>query len=188
MCGNCCRDKKMIVTLTHVDVIRLASFLNLDAQEVLKYVAFYQIIGEGGQKLITPPIITTRGIAYLGLLKLNDGSCVFLSKNKCSIYPARPTSCRNFPFTFQVKNGWLYQGISIRAKEYCKGLGKGDEISEKKLAKKGTKTIKELKEYEELVSKWNRLALKGQILPTPQLFIKYVLSRGFLDLSLSPLR
>jgi len=176
----------MIVTLTHIDVIRIASFLKLDAQSILKYVAFYQIIGGGEQKLVTPPIVTTRGIAYLGLLKLQDGSCIFLSKNKCSIYPARPSSCRNFPFTFQIKDGWLYQGVSIRAKEYCKGLGKGSRISEKKLAKQGTKTVKELKEYEELVSRWNDLALKGQIVPTPKLFIEYLLSRGFLDLALSP--
>jgi len=175
----------MIVTLTHIDVIKIASFLNLDVRGVLKYVAFYQIIGEGDRRLVTPPIITTRGIAYLGLLKLQDGSCIFLSKNKCSIYPARPSSCRNFPFTFQIKDGWLYQGISTRANEYCKGLGKGSEINEKKLAKKGTKTIKELKEYEKLVSRWNDLAIKGQISPSPQLFIEYLLSRGFLDLALS---
>jgi hypothetical protein len=176
----------MIVTITHIDISRIASHLNLDAQGILKHVAFYQVVGRGYEKLVTPPVTTTRGIAYLGLLKLQDGSCIFLSKdNKCSIYPARPSSCRNFPFTFQLKNRWLYQGISVRAKEYCKGLGKGRKISEKELEKQGIKTIKELKEYENLVSKWNDLALKGQINPTPQLFIEYLLSRGFLNLSFS---
>lgn len=176
----------MIVTITHIDISRIASYLNLDAQGILKHVAFYQVLGGGYEKLVTPPVLTTRGVAYLGLLKLQDSSCVFLSKNnKCSIYPARPSSCRSFPFTFQLKNGWLYQGISIRAKEYCKGLGKGKKINEKKLERQGIKAIKELKEYENLVSKWNDLASKGRITPTPQLFIEYLLSRGFLNLSFS---
>lgn len=176
----------MIVTITHVDISRIASYLNLDVQGILKHVAFYQVVGGGHEKLVTPPVITTRGVAYLGLLKLQNGSCIFLSKdNKCSIYPARPSSCRNFPFTFQLKDGWLYQGISIRAREYCKGLGKGRKINKKELERQGIKTIKELKEYEILVSKWNDLASKGHINPTPQLFIEYLLSRGFLNLSFS---
>ena len=33
-------------------------------------------------------------------LKKNDGNCIFLSQNLCSIYPVRPIQCRRAPFNY----------------------------------------------------------------------------------------
>jgi hypothetical protein len=38
------------------------------------------------------------GGRYALLESANDGACVFLSGERCSIYDARPAQCRRFPF------------------------------------------------------------------------------------------
>lgn len=54
-------------------------------------------------------------------LRLNsDGSCAALSEHKlCTIYQARPTLCRAFPFYFD-----LFAGLSMV--ESCPGVGAGE--------------------------------------------------------------
>lgn len=53
-------------------------------------------------------------------------SCVFLDGKRCTVYEARPTQCRTFPFWRElVKNGeW-----TDRARELCEGVGRGRRYS-----------------------------------------------------------
>lgn len=60
--------------------------------------------------------------------KTNDGKCVFLRDNSCSIYETRPLICRFYPF--QLKN--------IRTDRYafeytteCPGIGKGTQLKKR---------------------------------------------------------
>jgi hypothetical protein len=60
--------------------------------------------------------------------KTNDGKCVFLKDNSCSIYETRPLICRFYPF--QLKN--------IRTDRYafeytteCPGIGKGPKVKKR---------------------------------------------------------
>jgi Fe-S-cluster containining protein len=48
----------------------------------------------------------------LVLKKYEDESCVFLTKSGCSIYPARPQQCRDFPVKWRT----------VRSFSYCEGL------------------------------------------------------------------
>jgi Fe-S-cluster containining protein len=36
--------------------------------------------------------------ASLHLTSHRNGDCIFLSENRCSVYPVRPLQCRTFPF------------------------------------------------------------------------------------------
>ena len=129
-CGNCCTDKSTFINLTYHDILRLKDGLKLTLAEIIQCIGFY--IFEKGftkeelKKLVIPPIETKKGLAFIGLLKNQDGSCFFYKKGKqrCSIYPLRPTFCRTFPFTFNKINR---VGIEIsyteKAKEYCLGIG-----------------------------------------------------------------
>ena len=51
-----------------------------------------------------------------------DGKCVFLEKNHCTIYSLRPLICRFYPFEFKIaanqKHSFLYT-------DECPGIGKG---------------------------------------------------------------
>ncbi|MFB0563141.1 MAG: YkgJ family cysteine cluster protein [Candidatus Lokiarchaeia archaeon] len=156
-CGNCCRDKNSIITVTHKDIIRLVKYLECDYKELLsKYIGFYQVREEFEDRMVFSAISTYRGNAFLGLRKRSDGSCVFLKDNLCEIYPGRPMVCRSFPFTFEVKKGWLSWGLMARAEEICPGLGQGEKVSEKSLEKFGKEIISEIEEYKKIVTYWNR--------------------------------
>jgi hypothetical protein len=166
-CGNCCRDKNLIITITDKDTIRLANHLKCDLKEILsKYIGFYQVRKELENRLVFPAISTYRGNAFLGLRKKSDGSCLFLREdNLCEIYAARPMVCRSFPFTFEVKEGWLSWGLMAKAEEICPGLGQGETVSDKSLEKVGKETIGELEEYSKIVSIWNHHAKVEQLDP-----------------------
>ncbi len=62
---------------------------------------------------------------------LGSPDCLFLKNKKCSIYHARPTQCRTWPFWPEVLNAktWKKEVVS-----FCPGIGKGklfkkDEIN-----------------------------------------------------------
>jgi Fe-S-cluster containining protein len=52
--------------------------------------------------------------------------CMFLKNKSCSIYEARPTQCRTWPFWPEVMNSksWAKDVVS-----FCPGVGKGKLIS-----------------------------------------------------------
>jgi hypothetical protein len=68
--------------------------------------AFVQLSGDG------LPSLQSRG-----------GACVFLRDKKCSVYDARPTQCRTYPFWGETTTplGWL------RESARCEGIGRGSE-------------------------------------------------------------
>jgi Fe-S-cluster containining protein len=91
-CGECCRQIP-IVEIEQDDVSRMASYLGMDAVEFsIKYV------NADGERFY-----------------LKNSPCSFLTKaNKCSIYPARPQSCRSFPFTRSAE-----RTRTIEIPKYC---------------------------------------------------------------------
>lgn len=57
--------------------------------------------------------------------KTEDGKCVFLRDNSCSIYQIRPLICRFYPF--QLKNLRNNRYTFTHTNE-CQGIGKGHEL------------------------------------------------------------
>jgi Fe-S-cluster containining protein len=54
--------------------------------------------------------------------KTEDGKCLFLKENSCSIYQTRPLICRFYPF--QLKN-LRNRGYAFSHTDECPGIGKG---------------------------------------------------------------
>lgn len=48
--------------------------------------------------------------------------CLFLKKNRCEVYEARPMQCRTWPFWPEVMNA---KSWSREVKAFCPGIGKG---------------------------------------------------------------
>jgi Fe-S-cluster containining protein len=77
-CANCCRNS--IVPVSRPEIEAIAAFLGRTAEDVTaRYTA--------------PDSADPRS----RVLQSSDGGCVFLKGNLCSIYPARPEPCRDFP-------------------------------------------------------------------------------------------
>jgi uncharacterized protein len=75
-CANCCRVTE--VGITEKDIEKLAKFVGTSEPEFVEQ--FTALDGSGAR-----------------ILKRNEGGCVFLEGNLCSVYEARPVNCANFP-------------------------------------------------------------------------------------------
>ena len=77
-CANCCKVAE--TDITERDAIRLAKYLGMTPKQ---FIAQYTTESTFEQK---EPILRRR-----------DTGCIFLEGNDCSIYEARPDTCRDFP-------------------------------------------------------------------------------------------
>ncbi|MFN7904826.1 MAG: YkgJ family cysteine cluster protein [Pseudobdellovibrionaceae bacterium] len=104
--GNCCtsRGEYGFVFLTKDDRQRMANQLKISPS------AFTRKYCE-----------KTKGLWHLKEEK-GKPDCMFLSQKKCSIYEARPTQCRTWPFWPEVMNAKTW---SKEVASFCPGVGKG---------------------------------------------------------------
>jgi Fe-S-cluster containining protein len=75
-CANCCRVAE--VGITERDVEKLSKFVGVNERECVEQ---FTAVDDSGAMI----------------LKRNEGGCVFLEGNLCSVYEARPHNCANFP-------------------------------------------------------------------------------------------
>lgn len=74
-CGNCC--KSLMINVETEDKIRLANHLKISEKE------------------FDEKYIEKSNSGHLSIM--SKIPCHFLDENKCTVYEARPTECRNFP-------------------------------------------------------------------------------------------
>ena len=131
--------------------------------------------------MITPPIITEKGLAFIGLLKSSLGSCYFYdsTNKKCLIYDLRPIFCHTFPFSFKYmenKKNQANNKIDIfyteKGKQYCPGISKeAPLINYNYWIKLGKKTLEDLEKNYKIVKEWNESVKKKEIIPTVKKFL-----------------
>jgi Fe-S-cluster containining protein len=174
MCGACCQDEDIVVTLTAFDITQLSQGLRLDTNGLLRAIDFY-VLPEGreapeGLKDF-PRIDTEQGPAYIALKKQPNAECIFLDDALCMIHKIRPLACRAFPFYFSIKDGSLQWGLSAK-NDICPGLGKGPEVSHEELKRLGTEITTVLSNHHAVVKRWN----ESEKNPTAAGFIDSILA------------
>ena len=188
-CGNCCIDKNTIVNVTYLDISRIKAGLNLNLDEVLEVLGFYVFeekpTDNDLKRMVSSPIETEKGLAFVGLIKNKLGHCYFFDyeNKKCLIYELRPMFCRTFPFSFkQLKNkereeiGDIDISYTEKGKEYCPGIGSGAPVIKKDYwIKLGKRTIEELNKNSILIIKWNNSVQNGHLIPSAKNFIREIL-------------
>lgn len=106
-CLHCCSGEPGYVFLSKRDIECLSSFLGLSEDEFLQIYA---------RKV-------DYGLYYMFSLKERDNfDCIFLTKDGCSVYEARPVQCSTYPFWEGIcdsSSSFLKEGDS------CPGIGKG---------------------------------------------------------------
>jgi Fe-S-cluster containining protein len=108
--GKCCvsRGEYGYVFLTRKDRERMAEHLKLSLSEFNKK---YCAKVDGNWALKEDP---------------DEPNCMFLENNRCTVYEARPTQCRTWPFWPEVMpaRAWKREVVA-----FCPGVGKGKVYS-----------------------------------------------------------
>ena len=115
--SNCCisRGNYGYVYLSKKDLASIAKYLNISVNNFKKNYCEYS---DG----------------YLHLKEIySNGNCQFLDNKRCSIYPARPTQCRTWPFWKKNMNTKKWNKEILN---FCPGIGKGKLISFSMIQKK----------------------------------------------------
>jgi Fe-S-cluster containining protein len=104
-CGKCCSGSPGYVYLSLSDVERLANHFQISEKEFLqKYTRFI----DG---------------TYALLDRMGTEDCLFLKDNKCSVYEARPSQCKTFPWwisNLREPKDWKEAGLK------CEGINHPD--------------------------------------------------------------
>ena len=94
-CGRCCRHIKDSVMVTPLDAFRLAKFFDNKGHQYTDLLELYM-------QFCDPIVLTEEGYPiFLLKTKEPDDSCIFLERNRCTVYGAHPCTCRLYPFTTQ---------------------------------------------------------------------------------------
>jgi uncharacterized protein len=114
--NECCRNINQFIT--PYDVLRLKKCLNMKSGEFL-------------EKYTTENIGPDTGLPIISL-KLdyeNDLKCPFVTKDGCSVYEDRPSSCRTYPvIRLAARNritGNITEQFALIKEEHCKGFENG---------------------------------------------------------------
>lgn len=104
-CTRCCTQEGWVY-LGIDDVPRLAAFLGISEAEFQR-------------KYVYATKHTRR-------LRMRRGQCPFLKAQGCSVHPAKPTQCREFPFWPEL----LEDKSELKeTAQWCPGIGKGNVVS-----------------------------------------------------------
>ena len=144
-CWNrCC--SRADVTLTPYDIIRLKAHLDMDSTDFLK-------------AHTVPFQLDAHGVPGLKLRTDDDGACLFMKEEGCSVYEDRPTACRYYPSGLLAMKSITEKSderhfLLIR-EEHCKGH---DEEQTQTIADYRKEQGVEI--FDDLNDEWYRIILK----------------------------
>ncbi len=144
-CWNeCC--SRADVSLAPYDIIRMKTHLKIDSSEFLK-------------NYTVPFEIDAHGIPGIKLRTTDDGACLFMNEDGCSIYEDRPTACRYYPsglLSMRALGKSEDERHFLLVKEpHCKGHDEDREITIADYRKEQV-----VEEFDELNRDWYRIILK----------------------------
>jgi len=144
-CWNqCC--SRADVSLAPYDIIRMKKNLGIDSSEFLN-------------TYTVPFEIDAHGIPGIKLRTTDDGACLFMNEEGCSVYEDRPTACRYYPsglLSMRALGKSVDEQHFLMIKEsHCKGHDEDREITIADYRKEQV-----VEEFDELNRDWYRIILK----------------------------
>ncbi len=144
-CWNkCCSHAD--VSLAPYDIIRMKNHLDMSSTDFLK-------------DYTVPFSIDAHDIPGLKLRTTNDGACLFMKEEGCSIYQDRPTACRYYPSGLlsmrALGKSEDERHFLLIKEDHCKGHDEDREITIADYRKE-----QQVEEFDELNRDWYRIILK----------------------------
>lgn len=115
-CARCCRYEEGFVFLTRGDIGLLARSLEESEDEFIARYCRWVPMGFTMQ---------------LSLREQRNRDCVFWRDGGCSVYDARPSQCRTYPFWQHLVETWADWD---REAETCPGIGVGPTVSDEEVS------------------------------------------------------
>lgn len=118
--NSCCHNLNQ--TITGFDILNLSRAKNITTD---KFIRQYSFLYTGKQ--------TGFPVASLFQQPDKDNACIFLEESGCSVYRARPLSCRLYPaargISIDKKTKNINEHFAIINEDHCKGFGHGSKMT-----------------------------------------------------------
>ena len=129
-CGNCCTGGPGYVWISDDEIVRLAEFLKLTAEETIdKYCR--KIHGRFSlRETRRDGLYDCIFLKEVPAESSSNGDQVVHTRRVCSVYPVRPLQCRTWPFwaeNLDSEQDWQ------RAGRKCPGIGQGRKFTLKQI-------------------------------------------------------
>lgn len=143
-CFNaCCRNAD--ITLTPYDIVRLKQHLGKSSTEFLK-------------EHTVPFQMDQDGLPGVKLRTTDEGACLFMTDEGCSVYKDRPTACRYYPLGNMIRldTGAKEEHVDyvLIKEEHCKGHEEDRELTVQEYL-----IEQETAQYDEMNREWQQLML-----------------------------
>jgi Fe-S-cluster containining protein len=142
--------------VTHHDLTRLLSAIGERAQDLVEFLTPDAIDMTG-----EPETLVEFGEGRrMMVLAQHEGACRFLSaENRCTVYGARPSDCRLFPFDLTATaEGATLSLLPLDGCEFELSTDTDLDVEGRALVQRDAIRSRELSEYRALVARWNQLA------------------------------
>jgi Fe-S-cluster containining protein len=149
-CGDCCRIP--IVPVTHRDVARLVRHTGLPVSALVRFCPSSEMEYDTGSGLW----IKFKTVKRAMVLRKRQERCIFQTPERaCSVYEARPQTCRTFPYSIDI-DGRKVTGITLNRVMDCNAIRcpKGC-IDIHAVIADVRKENREDGEYHRIVERWN---------------------------------
>ena len=173
-CGNCCRDLR--VPLTEADLRRLVDATGKPAAEFVDWLptAAVDLTGEPGSLVV----LDHDQRRVLMALAHREGACASLGADeRCTVYSARPASCRLYPFAPSFGRRGGLRRLRLLSGTQCDYARDGDNDPHA-LREADLERWAEHRTYLAQIQTWNRLqrhrSLLGHRLQSAREFLAFL--------------
>jgi len=155
-CGGCCRVP--IVPITHKDLKRLVKATGMKAESIVRFSSSSEMEYDADSGLW----IKMRNRRYAMVLRKKSLGCLFQTAEfSCSVYEARPQTCRTFPYSIDNDDEENVE-INLNEKLDCNAKPcKESEVDTFTLLSDSLNETIEDAEYHRLVDRWNKSEKNG---------------------------